>query len=155
MASNIGILKQLREALNMLQDEFARNLGYSQAAISSYERGVKKMSDKFIRKVIRTFPQVNITFLKTGDGEMFIPVPNPLHNMDLKIYAGRDVKKGSITVNKNLPDCMKELELTMKENESLRREIESMTRLIDIQDKAIIYLQAEIEELKKKLCKNT
>lgn len=68
-------LKKLRNELEMTQQEFADVLGTARGNISAYEVGKNTPSDAVISLICKTdFPKgrVNETWLRTGEGEMFI-----------------------------------------------------------------------------------
>lgn len=68
-------LKKLRNELEMTQQEFADVLGTARGNISAYEVGKNAASDAVISLICKTdFPKgrVNETWLRTGEGEMFI-----------------------------------------------------------------------------------
>ena len=68
-------LKKLRNELEMTQQEFADVLGTARGNISAYEVGKNAPSDAVISLICTTdFPKgrVNETWLRTGEGEMFI-----------------------------------------------------------------------------------
>lgn len=68
-------LKKLRNELEMTQQEFADILGTARGNISAYEVGKNAPSDAVISLICKTdFPKgrVNETWLRTGEGEMFI-----------------------------------------------------------------------------------
>lgn len=71
-------LKKLRNELEMTQQEFADVLGTARGNISAYEVGKNAPSDAVISLICKTdFPKgrVNETWLRTGEGEMFIEAP--------------------------------------------------------------------------------
>ena len=68
-------LKKLRNELEMTQQEFADVLGTARGNISAFEVGKNAPSDAVISLICKTdFPKgrVNETWLRTGEGEMFI-----------------------------------------------------------------------------------
>lgn len=68
-------LKKLRNELEMTQQEFADVLGTARGNISAYEVEKNAPSDAVISLICKTdFPKgrVNETWLRTGEGEMFI-----------------------------------------------------------------------------------
>lgn len=67
-------LKALREKTGLTQEEFAARLGIKRTAISNYEIGRNKPIDAVISLICREF-NVNETWLRTGEGEMFLPKP--------------------------------------------------------------------------------
>lgn len=64
---------KIRKAKGMTQAEFAAKLGVSRSNIASYETRTNTMSDAVVGLVCKTF-NVNETWLRTGEGEMFKPV---------------------------------------------------------------------------------
>lgn len=64
--------KQIRKALRMTQDEFSSKISLSRNFIAQIESGTKTPSDRTISDVCREF-NVNEEWLRTGNGEMFIP----------------------------------------------------------------------------------
>lgn len=67
-------LKKLRKTLDLTQQEFADKIGSVQNTITGYESGRRNPSDPIINNICKTF-NVNENWLRTGEGEMFIKVP--------------------------------------------------------------------------------
>lgn len=63
-------IKELRKALDLTQQEFADKLNIKRGAIANYEVGRNTPIDAVISLICREF-NVNETWLRTGDGEMF------------------------------------------------------------------------------------
>lgn len=66
-------LKQLRKALNLTQQEFADRLGIKRNTVAQYEIGRNEPIDAVIISICREF-NVNEEWLRTREGEMFLPV---------------------------------------------------------------------------------
>ena len=66
-------LKQLRKALNLTQQEFADRIGISHGNIGAYEVGKNALSDAVVSLICKEF-SVNEEWLRTGEGDMFLPV---------------------------------------------------------------------------------
>ncbi|OKZ65816.1 MAG: hypothetical protein BHV88_17570 [Clostridiales bacterium 41_12_two_minus] len=66
-------LKQLRKALNLTQQEFADRIGISRGNIGAYEVGKNALSDAVVSLICKEF-SVNEEWLRTGEGDMFLPV---------------------------------------------------------------------------------
>lgn len=64
-------IKQVRLALNLSQDEFGRRLGVTRGAITNIEFNKTEPKQLFVELLCREF-DVNETWLRTGEGEMFI-----------------------------------------------------------------------------------
>ena len=70
-------LKQIRKALDLTQQEFADKLGIARGNISAYEVGKNLPSDAVISLICKTDfskGKVSEEWLRTGAGEMFLPV---------------------------------------------------------------------------------
>ena len=65
-------LQQLMKALNLKQTGFARSLGMTQPNISRMVTGESKISVEVINRIIDTYKNVNLHWLLTGVGEMFL-----------------------------------------------------------------------------------
>lgn len=67
-------IKELRKALGLNQTEFGEKIGIKQGSVAGYESGVRTPLDSVILSMCREF-NVNEKWLRTGDGEMFLPIP--------------------------------------------------------------------------------
>ncbi len=61
----------IREKKNLSQEQFAQKIGVSRNFISLVETGKRNLSDRTISNICQTF-NVNETWLRTGEGEMFL-----------------------------------------------------------------------------------
>lgn len=66
-------LRELRKALNLNQTEFGNRIGVKQSTITGYETGNRIPLDSVIISICREF-NVNENWLRSGEGEMFLPV---------------------------------------------------------------------------------
>lgn len=66
-------IKELRKALGLTQQKFADRLGIKQNTVAQYEIGRNEPIDTVVNLIVREFA-VNETWLRTGEGEMFIPM---------------------------------------------------------------------------------
>ena len=100
-------IKALRERLGKSQDEFGKDLGLTRNYISLIENGQRNLSDQSI-KVLCSLYDVNEKWLRTGNGEMFIPkTKNEQINemlIDVLKCEDSDFKKRLITALSNLDD---------------------------------------------------
>ena len=65
-------IKMIRESKDLTQDEFGKRIGSARNTIANYETGNRTPSNAVITSICREFC-VNETWLKTGEGEMFLP----------------------------------------------------------------------------------
>lgn len=68
-------VRELRKALKLTQPDFAKSLGLTQSAISGYEKELKNVSEPSIIAICREYG-VNEKWLRTGEGNMFLEIPN-------------------------------------------------------------------------------
>ena len=68
-------IKKVRKALDLTQQEFADKLSIKRNTVATYETGKSNPSDAAVILICKTF-NVSETWLRTGEGEMFIPSPN-------------------------------------------------------------------------------
>lgn len=112
-------LKQFITLLDLSVNSFENQCGMAQGAVN-------KMTDKSrqrtLEKIHKNFPQLNMEWLKTGEGEMLNPVPNI--DIDLKMeghsqMAFRDIsnignEKSQIAI---LQERIKALEVQLAEKD--------------------------------------
>ena len=69
---------ELRKALNMSQEEIGKIIGIKRSGVSKIESGLREVSEKHI-KFLCLSPingrYVSEAWLRTGNGEMFLPLP--------------------------------------------------------------------------------
>lgn len=64
---------EIRKALEMTQEKFGNELGLNKSSISNIEKNIRSVTDKHIKLLCSTF-NVNETWLRTGEGEMFCEI---------------------------------------------------------------------------------
>ena len=64
-------LKALRLKLNLTQSAFASRIGTTQNVVANYEIGRRNPSSSALNNICKEF-NVNETWLRTGEGEMFV-----------------------------------------------------------------------------------
>ncbi len=65
-------IKQIRKELNLTQHEFANKLGIARGNIAAYEVKKNAPSDAVISLICKEF-NVNETWIRTGEGDPFLP----------------------------------------------------------------------------------
>lgn len=65
-------IKKLRKTLDLTQQEFADKIGVKQNTVAQYEMGRNIPIDSVIFLICREF-NVSEEWLRTGDGDMFLP----------------------------------------------------------------------------------
>jgi transcriptional regulator with XRE-family HTH domain len=105
-------IKLLRTHLKINQGEFSEPLGIDRSHIAGIENGSRNPSEPLLRLICNIYC-VNLTWLKTGQGEMFISPEDAL-----KIMTARF---GERTVMNALYNIMKEHGLTVANGRILHR----------------------------------
>lgn len=82
-------IRAIITAKGIKKTEFAQKLNVSQAYVSQLCSGTKNPSDRTISDICREF-DVNETWLRTGQGEMFIPTTR---SQEIAEFVG-DILKG-------------------------------------------------------------
>lgn len=67
-------VNKLRKELGYTLDRFGGKLGVQKSAISKIEKGENNLTKQMLLSICREF-NVNQEWLRTGEGEMFVPVP--------------------------------------------------------------------------------
>jgi transcriptional regulator with XRE-family HTH domain len=75
-------LKEVRIKLGINQGEFSKGLGISQAQLSAIEHGKQSLTDRNIKVVCMVY-RVNEHWLRTGEGEMFVPLEPSIAEDDI------------------------------------------------------------------------
>ena len=65
-------IKQIRKHFNLNQEDFGKRIGPKQSTVTAYECGNRVPMDVTITSICREFG-VNEEWLRTGNGEMFLP----------------------------------------------------------------------------------
>ena len=91
-------LLQLRKKLNLTQLEFAERLEIDRSYVASMEKGARQPSNSLLKLMSHEYG-VSVTWLKTGDGEMFLPLEDKSINVKTSIYMRID----SLLKARNIP----------------------------------------------------
>lgn len=89
-------IKKVRKSLDLTQQKFADRLGVARNNIAGYETGKRYPSEAVISLICREF-DVNEDWLRTGEGEMFVPISR---DEEIAAFAGRVLKDESDTFKK-------------------------------------------------------
>lgn len=67
-------IKTVRKTLDMTMEEFGKRLGVTRTAISNIESGNRNVTEQMFKLVCKEY-NVNDTWLRSGEGEMFLSLP--------------------------------------------------------------------------------
>lgn len=81
-------IKRLRKALNLTQQEFSDKINVGRGTLANYEVGRNEPIDAVISLICQKF-NVSETWLRTGEGEMFIP---QTRNDEISAFMGDILK---------------------------------------------------------------
>ena len=118
-------LKKLRKSLDLTQQAFANKIGMKQNTIAQYEIGRTIPSNAIIFSICREF-NVNETWLKTGEGEMFIKLTR---DEEISQFVGKVLSDESDTFKKRFISMLSALD------ESDWEVLEKMVALMQAQNK--------------------
>ena len=96
-------IKELRKKLGLNQTEFGMKLGLKQASIAGYECGVRTPIDAVITSICREF-NVNETWLRTGDGDMFNEDDAGVELVTRAMLGQSENKKQLLRIIADMPD---------------------------------------------------
>lgn len=113
-------IKELRKSLGLTQLEFGEQVGVKANTIGNYEIGLRTPSDAVIRAICREF-NVNETWLRTGEGEMFNP-----QDEKLAAFIGSLVADDSEPFKRRMVELL--ADLTPEEWKLLEKMAERLTK---------------------------
>lgn len=108
-------IKQVRKTLKLNQAEFGKRIGLKQSTITAYECGNRTPLNTVVTAICKTFG-VDETWLRTGEGEMFVESPDNVvdavaEKLDLNDFE-RMILSAYVQLPKQLRDefckCMRE-----------------------------------------------
>ena len=132
-------LKELRKSLNLTQQKFANKIGMKQNTIAQYEMGRTIPSNAIIFSICREF-NVNETWLKTGEGNMF----NNSTSSDLPLNSDICERFLKIRINLNMKQC--DFAKEIKTNQGHVSDIENKRKGVSDRIIEILRLKFSINE---------
>lgn len=129
-------IKLLRTSLKKTQKEFSDDLEINQSNISSIEGGRSMPSIEIAEKITSVFPNVNPSWLLTGEGEMFRDGKTPyltnfpkVEKKEVKTVVGNEIvdvgflQKMLDFANKEKADLFVMVQNLLSENQRLTADI--------------------------------
>lgn len=134
----INELKRQRKIYS--QADFADIVGIGQSQFSELVTGKRKLSERNIHKIASALPEINETWLLTGEGEM---LKNSSSASDHSVsLAGDDIRENTIHVNGD-----KTIEMLVAELSAQRRLTE---KLVDQNGEILLQNRELLEMVKNK-----
>ena len=115
-------LKRLRKTLGLSQEEMGKKIGVGKTSISKLESGENNPSERTVLLICTTF-NVNESWLRTGEGEMFI---QRTRNQQITDFLGDLIKEEDGTFKKRLIEAMSKLD--EKDWEDIERLVSKLTK---------------------------
>lgn len=102
------------------QKDFAKIIGSDEATVSNVLRQKLDVPNNFLAKINKAFPQINMGWLQTGEGEMVVEVKK-------QVYYGGDDTPNDETV-KSFIELLKLKEISLQKSQS---QIDSLIELVN------------------------
>ena len=114
-------LKIVRRFLDKTQVEFASSIGLTQAGYSDIERGKNNVSGK-IKILLKREHRVNVSWLESGEGEMFLPASENQNSEEQTLIANFQLE---------IQRLQNEINQLAAENTQFRNQADSMNQIIE------------------------
>lgn len=98
-------IKELRKTLDLTLEEFGNKIGVTKTTISRIENGVNSVTNQMFTSICREF-NVNEEWLRTGEGEMFVPLTR---SEAIAEFAGSLMKEEDASFKKRLIEALAKL----------------------------------------------
>lgn len=98
-------LKELRTTLGITLEEFGKRIGITRSAVGHLEKGSRNLTEQTLKSICREFG-VNEEWLRTGEGEMFVPLTR---SEAIAEFAGSLMKEEDASFKKRLVEALAKL----------------------------------------------
>lgn len=98
-------IKEVRKTLGLTLEEFGNKIGVTKTTISRIENGVNSVTNQMLISICREFG-VNEEWLRTGEGEMFVPLTR---SEAIAEFAGSLIKEEDASFKKRLIEALAKL----------------------------------------------
>lgn len=99
-------IKELRKYLDLTMEKFGERLGVGKTAISKLENNERNLTDQMAISICREF-NVNETWLRTGEGDMFEPMSR---GETIAQFAGELMKDEDDSFRRRLVEALAQLD---------------------------------------------
>ena len=128
--------KELRKACKKTQIDFGKVLGISSSGIANIETGQRSVTEKHLVMLSNWDEyRVNIDWLRTGKGDMFLPNETDTLELIRKEYGLTDTQLKFVANFLRLPESEKDiifhfLESVFAENETIENKVEKELEMV-------------------------
>lgn len=98
-------IKEVRKRAGERQSQFAENLGVKEATVTSWETGARNPSEAVMINICNKY-NVNEEWLRTGDGEMSVPITR---DEEIEIFIGKMLRDEPDSFKKRLISVLAKL----------------------------------------------
>ncbi len=149
MEDRIERINLLIKYLGLTKNSLALNSGLAPSNLNKMLLGEQSITDKTLYKICEAYPQINIDWLKTGEGEMIIKNPSMSQNGD-----GGSRQQGTaghnLTQTNNSEKILKEFIEGLKSQNSLtEKAMEQSDRTLKNLEKALTNVEKAMEGTNK------
>jgi transcriptional regulator with XRE-family HTH domain len=107
-------LRKLLKVLKINQSDFGKSLGMTQSNISRMTSGGNKVSVEVLNRMADKYQQVNLHWLLTGVGEMFLnTVENMSPQVDKELVDGKEKLEELKEIVSRLEEAVRELKVKL------------------------------------------
>lgn len=128
---------------NLSAQAFERKCNIGVATASKLSENSRETT---FAKIAKAYPQLNIDWLKTGDGQMLNPQPSIDIDVDLKLGGHSQFAMRDIT---NIGDAKTQMLLLRERIKSLEKELHAKQCELEEKDKRIDELNASLDRERK------
>lgn len=105
-------IKRIRKINGLTQTEFGEKIGVKGNTVTGYETGLRNPSDAIIVSICREFG-VNESWLRTGEGEMFMPKSRGQEIGEIVKSASKNDPEEAVKFFTNLLEDMSDAEIVL------------------------------------------
>ena len=112
----VNFLKKQRKVLS--DGEFADKIDVGRSQLSEVISGKRKFSERYVLKLLTSFPEISEQWLRTGEGEM---LKNPSYSQNVSPTVLADDHSTAIAGNKNVVNADQTIAMLVAEVAEQRR----------------------------------
>jgi len=113
MSKTINRIIQLLDALNLSARQFDLSIGSGNGYTLRMQKNNASVGSDVIERIIKEYPQINLVWLMTGKGDMFVSQPEakPLRSItEIKASIDARIKAEASETDKKTKALLKELQ---------------------------------------------
>jgi hypothetical protein len=114
--------------------DFAEKINYNYTCTSAALNGSERyLNDRFFTRVLRAFPQVSESYVRSGEGEVLLGNANEENaGTGIRPLTERQGVLATVQIDKLIASLTMQQELTRRQQEQTEKAIEQIDKLIEI-----------------------